>query len=71
MKIMHDYLKNLWHPDGSPAIIARDMVCDAQELPGGYVELIEYGGRRHTIKADKAQKRELLASVKGWRKLNR
>lgn len=67
MKLIHEYLPGLYHPDGSPAIIAKDKVKEARELPGGCVELIELGGRRHvvkaagTAKADRSKKRELLA----------
>lgn len=62
MRKIHEYLTDLWHPDGSPAIIARDKIKEARELPGGCVELVEFGGRRHTVKAmNKNHKRELLA----------
>ena len=67
MRKIHEYLSDLWHPDGSPAIIARDKIKEARELPGGCVELVEFEGRRHTVKAmNKNHKRELLAM---WRRI--
>ena len=67
MKLIHDYLINLYHPDGSPAIIAKDKIREARDLPGGCVELTEFGGRRHIVKVtsnDRSKKRELLVLSK-------
>ena len=60
MKKLYEYLSDLYHPDGSPAIIAREKVKEVRELPGGCVELIEFSGRRHVVKAGGRRKQELL-----------